>query len=233
MKKIVSKTLNCLVVEDEPLAAEGLAEYINTTPFLTLHTVCNNAIDASGILHNHQIDVLFLDVHLPIVKGVDFLRTLIKPPQVILTTAYQHYALEGYELNIVDYLLKPFSYTRFLAAVSKVKHDNAQNQMNRTFHFFTIDKKRVKIFEDEIIYAESLKEYVRITTINRSIITKMSLTELEATLDTSRFIRVHKSFIVSTDKIDAYNSSSIESGTYTIPIGRTFKESVTNMLNSL
>ncbi|MBL7975743.1 MAG: response regulator transcription factor, partial [Candidatus Kapabacteria bacterium] len=159
--------------------------------------------------------------------------TLIKPPQVILTTAYQHYALEGYELNIVDYLLKPFSYTRFLAAVSKVKHDNAQNQMNRTFHFFTIDKKRVKIFEDEIIYAESLKEYVRITTINRSIITKMSLTELEATLDTSRFIRVHKSFIVSTDKIDAYNSSSIESGTYTIPIGRTFKESVTNMLNSL
>src|SRR6185437_4617499 len=162
---------NCLIVEDEPLAAEVLEDYTSQVPFLELKAKCRDAFSAMEILQHQKIDLIFLDIHLPKLKGLDFLKTLKSPPQIIITTAYQDYALQGYELNIVDYLLKPIEFSRFLMAVNKLVGFNenilpeksARFLMERAYLFFSVNKKKVKFFLDEILYIESLKEYIRIT----------------------------------------------------------------------
>lgn len=225
---------SCIIVEDEPLAAEVLQDYISQTPFLELKTICSDALYAIEILQKEKIDLVFLDIHLPKLKGLDFIKTLKSPPQIIITTAYQEYALQGYELNVTDYLLKPIEFSRFLTAVNKLNQHKATTpniaaapvSLERAYLFFNVSKKRVKVFLDEILYIESLKEYIRITTKNKSILTKFQLGQIEELLTKNNFLRIHRSFIVAKDKIDAFSATEIEINGKQIPIGRSYKELV-------
>ncbi len=230
---------NCIVVEDEPLAAEVLTDYIQQVPFLELSEVCTDAIFAMEKLQANNIDLMFLDIHLPKLKGLDFLEALKTPPSVIITSAYKEYALAGYELNVIDYLLKPIRFNRFLKAVNKLNQFTPQtlNQTavvsaERKSFFFNVGKKRVKIFIDEILYIESLREYVRITTKDKSILTKFQLNEIEDLLSKNNFLRIHRSFIAAKDKIAAFTATDVEINNKSIPIGRSYKELVLSVLQN-
>jgi DNA-binding LytR/AlgR family response regulator len=226
----------CIIIEDEPLAAEIIRDYISQIPFLTLTNTCKSAFYALELLKAEDIDVIFLDIHLPGLKGLDFIRSLRNPPQVIITSAYSEYALQGYEVNVVDYLLKPIEFSRFLMAVAKLKGQSppavltASTEPERAYVFFNTGKKNVKIFLDEILYIESLREYIRINTKERRVLTKYPISKLNTLLMKDRFVRVHRSFIVAKDKIDAFNSAEIEIAGKQIPIGRTYKELVLSVL---
>jgi DNA-binding LytR/AlgR family response regulator len=219
---------SCIIVEDEPLAAEVLQDYVAQTPFLQLKAVCHDAIYAMELLQEEKIEVVFLDIHLPKLKGYDFIKALKQPPQIIITSAHQEYALKGYELNIVDYLLKPIEFSRFLMAVNKLKPK--ANATERTYIFFNVNKKKVKVYLDEILYIESLKEYIRITTKDKSILTKFQLGQIEEMLEHNNFLRVHRSFIVAREKVDAFTATDIEIAGKQIPIGRNYKELVISVL---
>ncbi len=230
--------LSCIIVEDEPLAAEVLDDYVKQVPFLQLKGICSDAMYALEILRAGQIKVVFLDIHLPGLKGIDFLKTLKNPPQVIITTAYRDYAIEGYELNVIDYLVKPINFNRFLMAVNKLKDrvaaestaNTAAATVEREHLFFNVNKKKVKIYVDEILYVESLKEYVRITASGKSIMTKFQLGQIEEMLARNQFIRVHRSFLVAREKIDAFSATDVEVAGKQIPIGRNYKELVHALL---
>lgn len=228
------QTYRCIIVEDEPLAAEVLRDYVEQTPFLQLKSICNDAIYALETLQKEPIDLIFLDIHLPKLKGLDFLKSLKHPPAVIITSAYQEYALQGYEHNVVDYLLKPIEFSRFLMAVNKlrvqqdIKHTSPETSSApaRTYFFFNVSKKRVKVYLDEMLYIESLKEYIRITTTGKTILTKFQLGQIEELLARNNFLRIHRSFIVAKDKIDAFTATDVEVNGKLIPIGRSYKELV-------
>lgn len=229
------KKINCLLLEDEPLAAEVLEDYIGQVPFLELKAKCTDAIFALEVLQRESIDLIFLDIHLPKLKGLDFIRTLRNPPRVIVTTAYQEYALQGYELNVVDYLLKPIEWSRFLMAVNKLQPDagapvSAQPPATppgeKAFLFFNVGKRKVKVYLDEILYIESLKEYIRITTASKSILTKYQLNHIEELLRQNDFLRIHRSFIVAKNKIETFSATDVEVGSKHLPIGRNYKDEV-------
>lgn len=223
--------INCLIVEDEPLAADILQDYIKQIPFLQLKGVCTDAIYALEVLQKEHIDLLFLDIHLPGLKGLDFLKILNNPPAVILTTAYQEYAIHGYELNVVDYLLKPIEFQRFVAAVNKVKRTEAQ--VNKPTITIQTDKKKVIIPVDEIVFIESQKEYIKIQTASATFTTKYALSKIEVELDAGLFLRVHRSFIVALRKIKAFNAHEIELPGKTIPIGGNYRELVADKLKNI
>jgi DNA-binding LytR/AlgR family response regulator len=230
----------CLIIEDEPLAAEVLEDYVRAVPFLHLRGVCPDALFALEFLQTHPVDLLFLDIHLPRLKGLDFLKVLQHPPQVILTTAYHEYALQGYEFNVVDYLLKPIEFGRFLQAVHKLEphrprpggQEQAPIASEPRFHFFNVDKKRVKVLEDDILYIESLKEYVRVVTASQALVTKFQLGQIEEQLATGQFLRIHRSFLVARGKITAYTATHVEVMGRELPIGRNYKEMVMRVLES-
>jgi len=231
---------NCLIVEDEPLAAEVMEDYVKQIPFLQLKGICSDAIFAMEFLQKEKIDVVFLDIHLPRLKGLDFIKTLKRPPQIILTTAHREYAIEGYELNVVDYLLKPISFNRFLAAVNKLKTQNnpeisfpspSHTPGERMHLFVNVNKKRIKVYLDEILYIESKKEYIKIVTKQSSYLTKFQLGEIEEQLASNNFLRVHRSFIVSREKVDAFSASEVEVGGVQIPIGRSYKELINSQFS--
>jgi DNA-binding LytR/AlgR family response regulator len=229
---------NCIIVEDEPLAAEVLEDYIRQIHFLELKGICRNAIFAMEMLQKEKIDLIFLDIHLPKVKGLDFVKTLKKPPLIIVTSAYQEYALQSFELSVIDYLLKPVEFNRFLMAVNKLKQEVGFKTSapvlpataDRPYLYFNARKKKVKIFLDEILYIESLREYVRITTKDKNILTKIQLGEIEEMLTGNSFLRVHRSYLISKDKIDAFSATDIEINGKEIPIGRNYKEFVLSNL---
>jgi DNA-binding LytR/AlgR family response regulator len=228
---------NCIIVEDEPLAAEVLQDYINQVPFLKLAAVCTDAIYAIEILRKEKIDLIFLDIHLPKLKGLDFIKTLKDPPHIIITTAYHEYALKGYEYNVLDYLLKPIEFSRFLMAVNKLKQTQSseteqqlvKNEERKSL-FFNVNKKKIKIFLDEILYIESLKEYIRIITSTTTLITKFQLGQIDELLSQDNFLRIHRSYIVAKDKIDAFTATDVEINSKQIPIGRSYKEQVLSQL---
>ncbi|HEX2629812.1 MAG TPA: LytTR family DNA-binding domain-containing protein [Chitinophagaceae bacterium] len=231
---------NCIIVEDEPLAAEVLQDYIAQVPFLELKAVCADAIYAMEVMQKEKIEAVFLDIHLPRLKGLDFIKTLSHPPQIIITSAYRDYAIEGYELNVTDYLVKPINFNRFLTAVNKLKTQLPQlpgggNITNaspeRLYLFFNVNKKRIKVYLDEILYIESKREYIDIVTKSRSLLTKLPLGEVEELLTKNNFIRVHRSFIVAKQKIDAFTAAEVEINGKEIPIGRNYKELVAAMLS--
>ncbi|HEY1040703.1 MAG TPA: LytTR family DNA-binding domain-containing protein [Bacteroidia bacterium] len=228
--------LNCLILEDERLAADVLRDYVNDIPGLHLSAVCSDAIAATEILRNQQIDLLFVDIHLPKVSGIDFVKTLKGNYHVIFTTAYHQYAVDGFNVNAVDYLLKPIEFSRFLEAVNRVFDkikpaiENQSAATERKFRFFNVDKKQVKVFDDEILFIESLKDYVKIHTKDNKLTTKFQIGELESSLDNNLFLRVHKSFIVNTQQVTAFTAMEIEIGSLHIPIGRSYKESVEGRL---
>jgi DNA-binding LytR/AlgR family response regulator len=233
------KKYNCIIVEDEPLAAEVLEDYVKQVPFLESKGICSDALYAMDKLQNETIDLIFLDIHLPKLKGTDFLKTLKQPPHVIITSAYTEYALQGYELNVLDYLLKPIEFSRFLTAVNKLQqvaeHDPHPSVWRITAEpshlFFNVSKKQVKVLVDDILYIESVKEYIRITAAGKSILTKFQLHEIESMLPRHQFLRVHRSFIVARNKIDAFTPVDIEIQGQQIPIGRSYKESVMSALS--
>lgn len=227
---------NCLIVEDEPLAAEVLTDYIRQVPFLEWKGVCPDAIYAMERLQAEKTDLLFLDIHLPKLKGLEFLESLKNPPPVIITSAYNEYALDAFELNVLDYLLKPIRFNRFLKAVNKLNLQAAVNSATglplteRKSLFFNVGKKRVRIYLDEILFVESLREYARITTRDRNIVTKLQLSELDELFSDPNLLRIHRSFVVAKDKISAYTSTDVEIAGKQIPIGRSYKDFVFSLL---
>lgn len=219
--------LACLIVEDEPLAAAILEDYINQTPFLRFAGRCPDAIRAGEALLMQQVDVLLLDINLPGIKGLDFLRSLARPPQTILTTAYPDFALEGYSLNVVDYLLKPVAFERFMQAAQKLRlpEPEVKTPASRPFFFFNVNKTMHRVWLDEIVYVESLKEYVRIALRDGgSLVTKAPLSGVENLLVNLPFARVHRSFLVSLNHVEAFSSTALTVNGKKIPIGRQYKE---------
>ncbi len=232
------QTYNCIIVEDEPLAAEVLQDYIRQVPFLKLACCCSDAFFAMESLQKFDINLMFLDIHLPKMKGLDLIKVLKKPPKVIITSAYQEYALLGYELNVIDYLLKPIEFSRFLKAVNKIEQTRetvlsvrpAALPAERVYLFFTVGKKKVKVFLDEILYIESMKEYIRVNTKSKSVLTKFKLSQVDGLLSENNFLRIHRSFIVAKDKIEAFSATEVELSGKRLPIGRSYKELVLSVL---
>jgi DNA-binding LytR/AlgR family response regulator len=238
-----SKKINCLIIDDEPPARDVMKKYITGVELLHLAGECSNAVEALSFLQNHSVELLFLDINMPHILGTSFLRTLKNPPKVIFTTAFRKYAVEGFDLNAVDFLLKPISFERFLQAVNKVmqldlhveEHTNSTTDalpdQSNPFLYFRADRKMMKVFLDDIFYIESLKDYIKVVTINKIIVSKQSISALEEMLPKEAFIRVHRSYIIATNKIDSYNADVIEIRKKEIPIGRMFKHDVTRTLN--
>lgn len=224
--------IKCIIVEDEPLAAKVLKDYILQVPFLQLQGTFKDAILATDWLRHHSTDLIFLDIHLPKLKGMAFLKTLSNPPAVIITTAYHEYAVEGFNLNVTDYLLKPFEFERFLVAVSKVRTGGklvqpaTETQEAKDYLFLNVQKKKVKLQFSDIVYIESQREYIRIVTTRKEFVSKMSTHEVEALLPAHLFKRIHRSYIVSVSKIDAYTAESVEVNGISIPIGRGYRDSM-------
>lgn len=226
--------IRCIIVEDEPLAAKVLSEYISQVPFLELNGTFKDAILATEYLRENSVDLIFLDIHLPKLKGMAFLKTLTDPPAVIVTTAYHQYAVEGFNLNVTDYLLKPFEFERFLVAVNKVKAAEGEKQKatespEKDFIFLNVQKKKVKILFSEIVYIESQREYIKIVTTKKEYISKMSTHEIEALLPPNLFKRIHRSYIVSVTRIESYTAEAVELGGVSIPIGRGYRDVIENL----
>lgn len=228
----LAKPLKCIIVEDEPLAAEILAEYVSQTPFLELTHVCHDAINALDVVRQNPVDVMFLDINLPKLNGLEFLNTLLHQPRVIITSAYHQYAVEGFELQVTDYLLKPIEFARYSKAVNKLLKPHLQadsvvqkpaEHLVRPYYFFTVSKRSVKIYLDEILYVESLKDSVSIVTKTKAYNTHYQLGELETLMRSDNFLRIHRSFMVAMDKIESYSASEVEIAGRTLPIGRSHK----------
>jgi len=236
----VAKKWNCLIVDDEPLAREVVRRHIEQVPVLKLVGECNNSVEVLEALRQLDIDIIFLDIQLPGMKGNELLKNLKEPPNIIVTTAFPEYALEGYELDIVDYLLKPIKFERFLKAVLKViEHDNDKPPApgpiiliekpevpKDDYLYFRTDRKTVKVFLNDILYIEGLGNYIKIYTSNGVVITNNSMKTIEAMLPENLFIRVHRSFIISKTKISSYNNDKIEIGKVEIPVGKLYKNNI-------
>ena len=226
--------IHCLIIEDEPLAVKVLSGYIAQVPFLELKGTFKDAILATDYLRNNHVDLIFLDIHLPKLKGMAFLKTLSNPPAVIITTAYHQYAVEGFSLNVTDYLLKPFDFERFLIAVTKVKTARTETQKPESQEpkdhlFLHVQKKKVKILFSEIVYIESQREYIRIVTTSKEWLSKMSTHEIETLLPPNLFKRIHRSYIISVSKIDSYTADMVEVNGVSIPIGRGYRDVIENL----
>lgn len=225
------QSIKCIIIEDEPLAVRVLQDFCQQLPYLQLIGVFKEAISASDFLRGETVDLIFLDLNLPELKGFDFLRTLVEKPAVIVTTAYHQYAVEGFELNVTDYLMKPISFPRFVSAVNKaIKSPGSENTAkgdlninNEKSIFLTVNRKKARIILDDILYVESKREYVQIVTKQSEFTSKISTQEIESLLPPSKFKRIHRSFIVAIDKIDTYTREEVEIKGKTIPIGRSFR----------
>jgi DNA-binding LytR/AlgR family response regulator len=236
-------SLKCLIVDDEPLAIEIIETYLSRFPNVKIEGKCSNAIKALELLRTKKIDLMFLDIQMPQITGTDFLKSLYNPPKVIFTTAYRDYALDGFELNAIDYLLKPISFERFIKAMDKVfsviapdetnyKTINSENEQE--YLFIKVDRKMTKIFIDEIVYLESLKDYVVFHLKDKKFITKNTISYFEELLSDINFLRVHRSYIVSVNKVIAFSSSEIElSNSKKLPIGRNYQKGTIIILNNL
>ena len=238
-----SRKIKCLVIDDELPAREILKKHITDVEALELSGTCCNAVEAISFLKDNRVDLLFLDIQMPHLLGTNFLRTLKNPPKVIFTTAYRKYAVEGFELDAVDFLLKPISFERFLKAVNKVlqvsllaNYDVAApdnlSESAPPFLYFRSNRKMVKVLFNEILYIEGMNDYIKIITTNKPIITKHLLASLEQMLPPKEFVRIHKSFIVAINKIESFNADSVDIARHEIPIGRSYKVNVNKILGS-
>jgi DNA-binding LytR/AlgR family response regulator len=238
------KKIKCLVIDDELPAREILKKHISGVEALELCGTCSNAVEAISFLKDNRLDLIFLDIQMPHLLGTNFLRTLKNPPKVIFTTAYRKYAVEGFELDAVDFLLKPINFERFLKGVNKVLQANLQGNHDvgmppenhveavSPFLYFRANRKMVKVLFNEILYIEGLNDYIKIITVQKVIVTKHLLTSLEEMLPPHEFVRTHKSFIVAVNKIESFNADSLEIGKKSIPIGRSYKFNVNKILGS-
>ncbi|OKS88775.1 LytR/AlgR family response regulator transcription factor [Mucilaginibacter polytrichastri] len=236
------KKINCLIADDEALARDILENYVHRLEKLNLTGTCANGAEVYNMLEKHAVDLVFLDIHMPHLTGIELLRTLKNPPAIVLTTAYREYALEGYELNVIDYLLKPISFDRFIKAIDRYeslrnpKNFNLSNQRAVDaspdgFIYVKSDKKMVRVQLKDILYIEGLKDYVKIHFEGKSLVTYRSLISFEEMLSANHFLRVHRSFIISLDHISAYSAAQIEIDKIIIPIGNSYLKKVSQKLN--
>jgi len=229
--------LNCLIIDDEPIARKGLEEHVQEIEFLNCIASCENALKASTYLNEQKIDLLYLDIHMPKVTGIDFLKSLKNPPLAILTTAYSDYALEGYTLDVIDYLVKPITFERFLKASQKameffqLKSNATKYSASRADYFFVrCDRKFEKVFFRDVSYVEGLQNYAVIHLHDRKLITYITLTSLENQLPKDEFLKVHKSFLISVPHVKAIEGDEIIIGDARIPISRNLREQVTHQI---
>jgi two-component system, LytTR family, response regulator len=232
--------IKCILVDDEPLAIEVLKAHIEKIGFLEITGCCQNALEAFELLNKKKADLMFLDIQMPGMKGTDFLRNLKNPPRVIITTAYREYALEGYDLDVVDYLVKPISFERLFKAVNKFLSPSTEpgvitlrenGEPSNPFIYIRINKKVHKIMINDIIYADSIKDYVTIHTAERKITAKHTLTAFEEILPDKEFLRIHRSYVVNIKKITGFTANTIDMPGIELPIGRNYKQQVFNALN--
>ncbi len=233
--------VKCLLVDDEDLALDVMEEYIRRIDYLQLEARCKSAVEALSVLNSKKIDLLFLDIQMPGLTGIQLLRNISNPPTVIFTTAYSEYALESYDLEALDYLIKPIPFERFIKAVNRYfklkKHDyqipekKEQNTSDQAFIFVKSEKKMVKVFLNEILYIESLRNYVSIYLENgQEIVTLNTISNIEEKLPETNFLRIHRSFIIAIDKIESFTSSIVQVEQKYIPIGRNYKSMVMDLL---
>ncbi|GAA0719679.1 LytTR family DNA-binding domain-containing protein [Aquimarina litoralis] len=238
--------IKCLIVDDEPLAREIIENYIARIDQLELVKSCANALEAFHSITNSDIDLIFLDIQMPNLTGIDFLKDIQPIPNVIFTTAYSDYAVDAFNLEAIDYLLKPIEFSRFLKAINKVlklsKKDttktntfetnnaNILSDYNTTFIYLKVEKQMQKIFLKDILYIESLKNYIKVKTLEREIIAYKSISHMESILPVSKFLRVHRSFIIAIDHINSFSTSEIELRGLKIPVGRNYKSIVKETL---
>lgn len=227
--------VSCLIIEDEKPAQEILRNFVGKVDWLELSGVFNDAVEALEYLRHHDVDLLFLDIQLPSLTGLQFLRSLSHPPAVIITTAYSEHALDAFELRVLDYLKKPFSFDRFIKAVNRYTENvskigaNADASKSQSFGFFNVNKTMKKVMFDDLLYVESMREYIYLHTSKGRVVTKMSTHEIESILG-ERFLRIHRSFIVNVDKVTAFNAEEIFIDTKNIPIGISYKKQVDEIL---
>ena len=223
---------NCIIIEDEPLAQNVLKKYIGEHPSLELVAVCNDALEAQAVLTKENIDLVFLDINLPKLSGINFIKTLMRSPLIIFTTAYPEFAVEGFELNAIDYLLKPFSFERFLKAVNKALEklnvSPAQNSIDNeiSFIFLKADKKIHRVELETIHYIEAIGDYMKVVTDSGQLIVNETMKKLQEELPVRSFMRVHKSFIISRNKIRYIEGNYIQVEGKSIPIGATYRNDV-------
>jgi len=234
--------LRCLLIDDEPPALKILASYISNINGLEIVGQCKNALEALDVLNQHTVDVIFLDIKMPKILGTEFLKNLSHPPKVIFVTAYRDYAVEGYELDAVDYLVKPVSFERFFKAITKLNRMMGKETISASvdyksnpeaFVYLKVDKDMKKIFVNDIVYIESWKDYIKLFLVNgRNLIVKQTITAMENLLSEHKFMRVHRSYMVSINKISGYNGISVQLETKEIPIGRLYKQVVMEKLQA-
>jgi len=233
------KKISCLAVDDEPPALDVIRKYISGVQALELVGTCSDAIEALNFIRKRTVDLIFLDIQMPQILGTDFLRTLKNPPKIIFTTAFRKFAIEGFELDAVDYLLKPISFERFLKAVNKVMDVSFNGSFsleqeisvkNDQHIYFRSDRKMIKVLFSDIIYIESLKDYIKVVGVSGSIITKQSISSIEETLPTDMFLRIHRSFIIALNKIESYSTELVWLGKTELPISRMYRHEVEKIL---
>lgn len=233
----MNRKIQTLVVEDEPLAREGLINYIKDIDFLVVKAACENALEANQVLTSAPIDLMFLDIQMPKITGIDFLKSIKEPPMVIMTTAYPNFALQGYELDVLDYLVKPFPFDRFLKAVNKardffeLKTRTPEHVATREDYFFVkCDYRYEKIHFDDVLYVEGMENYVVIHTAAKQFITLLRMKNIEETLPASAFIRIHKSYIASVKAISAIDGNEVVVGNKKLPLSREKKAEILERL---
>jgi DNA-binding LytR/AlgR family response regulator len=236
--------IRCLVVDDEPLAHRVIERYAENISYLQIIRKCNSALEAIEVLHNQAIDLIFLDINMPRLTGIEFLKTLKNPPLVIITTAYSEYAIQGYELDVVDYLMKPFAFERFYKAVQKaedmlrardqVKHEvKEQEKIDDDFIFIKSSKKTFKVNLHDILYIEALGDYVKIFTVDKMIVSYQSLKNIESLLPPRQFPRIHKSYIIAMSRIDLIEGNHVKIRDRMIPVGTNFKNEFEKLIKSI
>lgn len=225
--------IQCVTIDDEPLARECIANYVREIDFLKIVGSANNPMELGKIMDTAKVDLLFLDIQMPVMSGIDFLKSSSHTPMVILTTAFPNYAVEGYQLEVIDYLLKPITFNRFFQAVNKAKkhyllHQSKPDQLSPTEDSFFIkcDQKYEKIYFEDILFVQAMQNYVHIFTAKGKFTTLLYLKNVEENLDKQRFIRVHKSYIVALDKVERIHEQEIHIGSHRIPISRNNKDVV-------
>ena len=222
--------LNCVIIDDEPLAREGLIDFVGEVDFLRLTGTCEDPVQLIHFLEQHSVDLLFLDIQMPKMTGIDLLKIARNPPMAILTTAFSEYAVESYRLNVIDYLVKPITFDRFLQAAGKARDYHrfqTSTQKEEMDHFFVkCTNQYEKIFFADILYLESKQNYIVIHTEKAKFMTLLNLKTLEQQFDHRAFVRVHKSYMVAVSKIDSVDSSEVRIGAIHIPIGRSYKEAI-------
>jgi two-component system LytT family response regulator len=222
--------INCLIIDDEPLAQEVIERYILQTDELRLLQKCSNVMEAFPVLDKQEIDLLFLDIKMPVINGMDFIRSMKKPPSVIFTTAFSEYAIESYEVNAVDYLLKPVTFERFKKSIDKyLKLNTDQVTKEKNYLYIKVNSRLVKLLHTDILWAESMKDYIKIVTKKENYITHLTMKSLTELLPAGLFARVHRSFIVNIAHIDLIGKKELEVNGVKIPLGDNFRDNLKNI----